>query len=77
MERSRPAAATGADKFRRYREAKRRRGLREVRIWLPDVGAPGFAEEAARQAALLGDTAGEREAVELIDDLLSELSVGD
>ena len=30
-------------------------------MWVPDVNAPGFREEAARQAALLDKTEEERE----------------
>jgi hypothetical protein len=41
------------DKFRRYRVSRRAEGLKLVRIWLPDTQAPGFREEASRQAALL------------------------
>jgi len=41
----------------RERVSKRRAqlraaGLRPVQLWLPDVQAPGFAEECARQAQL-------------------------
>lgn len=77
MAEPRSISPESSDKFRRYRETKRRRGLREVRIWLPDVGAPGFAEEAARQAALLRGSPGEREAAELIDDILTDLAEAD
>jgi Protein of unknown function (DUF3018) len=37
----------------RYRAQKRRQGMRLLRIWVPDPRAPGFREEARRQAALL------------------------
>ncbi len=33
----------------RYRDRLRGRGLRPVQIWLPDLRAPGFAEEIDRQ----------------------------
>jgi len=35
-----------------HRARLRRQGLRPVRIWVPDVRAPGFAAEAHRQSAL-------------------------
>ena len=35
-----------------HRERLRRQGLRPVQIWVPDVRAAGFAEEARRQSAL-------------------------
>ena len=49
----RPAKQDGLDKFRRLRANRKARGMKLVRIWVPDPQAPGFAEEARRQAALL------------------------
>ena len=37
------------------RDALRAQGLRPVQIWVPDINAPGFAEEYRRQAKLLAD----------------------
>lgn len=65
------------EKFRRYRAAKRRQGLREIRTWVPDVRAPRFADEAARQGARLRGTPGERGAVEIIESILPELAGDD
>ncbi len=50
------------DKFGAYRARKRAAGLREVRLWVPDVRSPEFRKEAARQAALLDHSDDEREA---------------
>ncbi|PRI11854.1 antitoxin MazE-like protein [Leucobacter massiliensis] len=36
-----------------YRRRMRERGFRPVQIWVPDVRAPAFAEQARRQAALV------------------------
>ena len=33
-----------------YRSRLRAQGLRPVQIWVPDVQAPGFVEEAHRQS---------------------------
>ena len=49
----RPAPEDGLTKFQRYRTAKRQRGMRLLRIWVPDPRAPGFKEEAHRQATIL------------------------
>ena len=38
------------ERVRRHRESLRKQGLRPVQIWVPDTSAPGFAEEARRQA---------------------------
>lgn len=36
-----------------HRAQLRQRGLRPVQLWVPDTRAPGFAEEARRQSALV------------------------
>lgn len=38
------------DKVRAHRDRLRRRGLRPIQIWVPDVRAPAFAAEAHRQS---------------------------
>jgi len=60
------------DKFRRYRARKKAAGLRELRMWLPDVNAPGFRQEAERQAALLRGLKGETEALEWTETLRAQ-----
>lgn len=37
-----------------YRARMKREGFRLMQIWVPDVNAPGFAKEFARQTALAG-----------------------
>ena len=54
--------AGSAHRVATHRARQRARGLRPIQLWVPDTGAPGFAEEAARQARLV-DTGGEFEAV--------------
>lgn len=46
-----PQAATRR-RVTEHRRRLRSAGLRPVQIWVPDVHAPGFAEEAHRQSAL-------------------------
>ncbi len=53
-------------KFQRYRLAKSRKGMKLLRIWVPDTKRPEFAAEAARQRALLRGRADEREALDFI-----------
>ena len=43
---------TVAERVQKYRASLRAQGLRPVQIWVPDVRAPGFADECARQASL-------------------------
>ena len=40
--------------------------MKLLRIWVPDPSAPGFKEEAARQAALLKGAPEEAEALDFI-----------
>ena len=37
-------------RVREHRARVRAQGLRPVQIWVPDVGAPGFGEEAHHQS---------------------------
>ena len=60
------------DKFRAYRARKKAAGLREVRLWLPEVRSESFATEARRQAALLDHSADEREAASMMQRLASQ-----
>jgi hypothetical protein len=46
-------AKTPRQKMRDYRARMRAKGLRPIQIWVPDVRAPGFAEECARQWKLV------------------------
>lgn len=41
--------------------------MRLLRVWVPDPHAPGFREEARRQAALLRGASEEQEALEFIE----------
>ena len=57
--------ATTAQRVEKRRAALRAQGLRPIQIWVPDTRAPGFAEECARQAAIVD--AANREDAELMD----------
>lgn len=48
-----PTASTPAQRVAKRRAALRAQGLRPIQIWVPDSRAPGFAEECARQAAII------------------------
>jgi hypothetical protein len=68
---NKPAKLPG-DKYSRYRARKRAQGLREIRLWVRDVNAPGFKEEAERQAALLRGRPEEKEILDEISALIDE-----
>ncbi len=63
----RPASTDGLDKFQRYRTTQRSRGMKLLRVWVPDPRAPGFQEEAHRQALLLRGAPEESEAPDFIE----------
>ena len=41
-------------------------GMKLLRVWVPDPDAPGFRDEARRQALLLRNAPEEREALDFI-----------
>ena len=45
--------ASTRDRVRQHRAKLRKQGLRPVQIWVPDVRAPEFVDEAHRQSALI------------------------
>ena len=67
MPRAKSASPDATSKFKRYRNSKREKGMRLLRVWIPDTRHPGFAREAERQAALLRGRPEEREALQFIE----------
>ncbi len=72
----RPAKNDGLDKFGRYRASQRAQGMKLLRVWVPDPRAPGFREEARRQAALLRGAPEEEEALDFIEAATTDLADG-
>jgi hypothetical protein len=64
MKRTQP---DGLTKFQRYRRSQENKGMKLLRIWVPDPRRPEFAEEAERQAKLLRGRAEEKEALDFIE----------
>lgn len=54
-------------KHQRFRARRAQAGMKLLRVWVPDPAAPGFLEEARRQAAILKGTPEESEALEFIE----------
>jgi hypothetical protein len=67
MPRAKRVDGDGLTKFQRYRQGQRNKGMKLLRVWVPDPTRPGFAEEAERQAALLRGRAEEEEALAFIE----------
>ena len=57
------------DKVRAHRERLRRRGMRPIQIWVPDVRSPGFRREAHRQSLRVGGGALDRREQEFVDSI--------
>lgn len=48
---------TSRGRVREHRERLRAQGLRPIQLWVPDVRAAGFAEEAHRQSRAVAASA--------------------
>ena len=67
MPRAKRESEDGLTKFQRYRRIQESRGMKLLRIWVPDPNRPEFAKEAERQAKLLRGRAEEKEALDFIE----------
>jgi len=67
MPRTKQEAEDGLTKFQRYRRNQESKGMKLLRVWVPDPTRPGFAKEAERQAKLLRGRAEEKEALDFIE----------
>jgi len=47
---------TGRESVRAYRQRMRRKGFRQVNLWVPDTRAPKFVRECRRQSRLASAT---------------------
>ena len=55
------------DKVRAHRERLRRRGMRPIQLWVPDVRSRSFARQAHRQSLLVAGSVGEHEDQTFVD----------
>lgn len=67
MPRTKRASEDGLTKFQRYRRGQLSKGMKQLRIWVPDPKRPEFAKEAERQAKLLRGRVEEKEAMGFIE----------
>jgi len=63
----RASSKPSRDKVRAHRERLRRRGLRPIQIWVPDVRSPEFAAEAHRQSLAVARSPHAQQDQEFID----------
>ncbi len=67
MSRAKRIPGDGLSKFQRYRQTQSKRGMKLLRVWVPDPQRPEFAREAERQANLLRGRIEEKEALDFIE----------
>ena len=60
------ATGDGLSKFQRYRRTQERKGMKLLRVWVPDPTRPEFAKEAERQGRLLHGRPEEKAAMDFI-----------
>ena len=60
------------DRVRRLRERLRQRGLRPIQIWVPDVNAPEFVQEAHRQSTLVATSEQELDDQAFVDAISAD-----
>lgn len=57
------------DRVRDHRARMREQGMRPIQLWVADVRAPGFAEEAHRQSSAVAASDHARDDQDFIDAL--------
>jgi hypothetical protein len=60
-------------KFARYRARKKAKGLREIRMWVPDVNAPGFQERLEAQIDRINASEDERQVMVFCEAAAEEI----
>jgi len=66
MPRTKHTTDDGLTKYQRYRQQQQRKGMKLLRVWVPDPHRPEFAAEARRQGLLLRGAPEETETLEFI-----------
>ena len=61
--------STIAERVQKHRKNLRKSGMRPVQIWVPDTRRAGFAEECARQSALIKNDPQEKEVLDFIEEI--------
>ena len=63
---------TSRDRVRQHRERLRQQGLRPIQIWVPDVNAPEFVNQAHHQSALVAASEQDRDDQAFVDAISAE-----
>lgn len=59
-------------KFARYRARKKARGLREIRMWVPDLRDPEVLARLKREGKMLRRRPEEQEALDFIEAVMAD-----
>jgi hypothetical protein len=68
-----PKPTASAPATPRRRTATRRDGLRQIRIWIPDIDPETFRAEAHRQSLLAASSPGAKEDQDFVDAISDPL----
>ncbi|MGB6398733.1 MAG: antitoxin MazE family protein [Bradyrhizobium sp.] len=60
--------AGSTKRVQKYRNKMKAAGLKPVTIWVPDVNAPGYAEQLARAIELINNSPDEKLILEQLSD---------
>jgi hypothetical protein len=62
-------AGNSTKRVQKYRAKMKAAGLKRVTLWVPDVNAPGFKEQLARDIAMINASADERAILEELSNI--------
>jgi hypothetical protein len=65
-------AGSSTKRFQKHRAKMKAAGLRRVTLWVPDVNAPGFKEQLARDIAMINASADEKVILEELSNIKIE-----
>ncbi|MCF8542969.1 MAG: antitoxin MazE family protein [Candidatus Nanopelagicales bacterium] len=57
------------DRVAEHRKRLRAQGLRPIQIWVPDVRSSAFAQESARQAALVAQASSQTDDQDFVESI--------
>jgi Protein of unknown function (DUF3018) len=61
--------ADGAKRVQKHRDKMKAAGLKPVTIWVPDVNAPGYAQQVAEAIAIINARADEKTTLEELSNV--------
>jgi hypothetical protein len=61
--------ADSTKRVQKYRNKMKAAGLKPVTIWVPDVNAPGFAEQLARDIEIINNSPDEKLILEQLSNI--------